>query len=232
MTAQFEAKIVRLSESKHIAAGKQQFVYEHPDDPTSLIKIFKPHKCDAVGQKPYKPDRNGVGKPRFRNKFRRATAYKGFLREFREYLEVKASCQTTDPLLPISEIKGLVATDLGLGMVHERISGADGTLSPTLASLARSGQLHQYHRMAIDEFFERMIALHITAGDLNPHNIVYQSGDEGSGRAVCVDGFSKKQKIPYLRFLKRLNTRELVRMKGELIVKLDAISEGYMKKNM
>ena len=216
MPSLFEPKLIRLSGSGHIAAGKQQLIYEHPEDPTSLIKIYQPHKCDVTGNRPYKPDVNGLERQRFRDRFRRATAYRRFLREFAEYLQVKASCQASDPLLPISEIRGVVPTDLGLGMVYERISDPDGSLSPTLKDIVSTGCLTQKHLIAVDEFFERMIAQHLTVGDLNLSNIVYQTSLENNGRVVCIDGFAKKQRIPYLRLSKRLNTRELIKWKRKV----------------
>lgn len=91
---------VALRDSNYIAKGRQQFVYEHPSDPSALIKITMLEKL--ASEEP------------FRTRASAAATLRPFLREFKEYILLKARNQSPNTLLPACEVRGIVQTDIGL----------------------------------------------------------------------------------------------------------------------
>ncbi|WP_299287446.1 YrbL family protein [uncultured Tateyamaria sp.] len=193
--------MLKLSDKPVIAKGERQHVYAHPDDPTLLVKVPQPGTFDADG---HLPDAGWLTR-----RLRRATMYKGFLREFVAYLELKAEHQDPDARLPISAVHGTVQSDLGLGLVYERISDPDGSLPPSLKELMDSGRLEAWHVTALHTFFDTLIAHHVVVSNKNLKNIIFQTEGPGHGRFVWIDSFGCKQSIPLRKWSKRLNTRRL-----------------------
>ena len=194
-------EIVALSAKPVIAQGGRQYVYEHPLDPTSLIKIAQPETYDRIDAM--------LLTRRWLDKFRRATAFGDFLREFREYVELKGRFQQPGVKLPICAVKGVVQTDLGLGLVYERISEPNGKLSPDLKSLIRSGRIRQRHFDDFDLFFQALRDCDVVACDMSFDNLVYQTDTDGQSRIVWIDSFGSKRPIPVRRWFRSLNHRKI-----------------------
>ena len=186
-------------------------MYEHPLDPTSLIKLSKPETCDEHGN---------LLERRFSDRFRRATAFRDFLREFQEYLELKARFQQPGIRLPLCEVRGIVQTDLGIGLVYERIANPDGRLAPTLKALMKRGDIGQQQISEIEDHFNFLMENRIVVSNFNSENIIYQSDPDGSGRFIWIDSFGSKQFIPTRRWFKTLNDRKLRSIRDKCLEKM------------
>lgn len=197
--------LIKLSNQKRITDGKRQNIYEHPDDPTTLIKITKPKTFDSNGN---------LKERRFSDRFRPATAFRSFLLEFNEFLLLKARNQSPNPALPLCQIRGIAQTDIGLGLLYERISNPDGTLAQPLKQLITSGNIAQQHLDEIEVFFQNQINNHVVVGNFNPLNIVYQINADGSGRFVWIDSFGSKQFIPIRSWFKSQNARKIRKIRA------------------
>lgn len=194
--------VVALSGSPIIAQGGRQHVYEHPLDPTSLIKFPKPETYDASSA-------NLKGREKWSDRFRRSTAFRDFLREFREYVELKAKHQQAGIKLPLCAVRGIVQTDMGLGLVYERMSEPDGSLSPNLEKLIEDGQVHQAHFEAFEAFFDSLLEHNVVVCDMSLDNLVYHTDADGLSRFVWIDSFGSKRPIPLRRWFRSLNNRKI-----------------------
>ena len=201
--------MLELKDKPVIARGNRQFVYAHPHDPSLLVKVPQPGTFDKDGHIP----KAGL----LERRFRRATMYKGFLREFREYLELVARWQDADAVLPVCAVRGTEPTDLGLGLVYERISDPDGSLPPSLHEMVEAGTLRRWHLPLLDAFFDSLVQNHVVVSNGNPGNIIFQSQGDRSGRFVWIDSFGCKQAIPYRKWSKMLNARRLEKIRTRFL---------------
>jgi hypothetical protein len=119
--------------------------------------------------------------------------------------------------LPFARIHGLVSTSAGLGLVVERISGADGGLAPTMIELVANRQFEKRHLEAVERFFARCRDLHVVFGDLTVNNIVYTEARDPDGEFIAVDGFGEKSAIPVHRWSRFLNDRKIERVRRRLM---------------
>ena len=206
--------MLRLSAESVIARGKRQYVYAHPNDPALLVKVPQPGTFDAHG---HIPNTKWIAR-----RFRRATMYNGFLREFRECLELKARVQEPGVQLPICEVHGTVPTDLGLGLVYERISDPDGNLPPTLKEMIQARKLEPQHLKLLHDFFDALIENHVVLSNKNLNNIVFQTKKVGPGRFVWIDSFGCKQLVPLRKWSKWLNARGLNKVRNHVVGKAEA----------
>lgn len=209
--------MIRLTGHPVIAEGNRQRVYDHPQDPGLLIKIPKPETYDASGHL-HTDDF-------FDHALRRATVFRGFLREFREYVELKARHQEAGARLPICEVFGVVQTDLGLGLVYERICDPNGQLSPTLHDLVSTGTLTKDHVERLEEHFRILMEEHVVVGNMNPRNLVYQQAADGPGRFIWIDSFGSKEFIPFRRMSSRLNARKIRKIRERFLQLIESRTE-------
>lgn len=220
--------VVILSKSPIIAQGTHQYVYEHPFDPTSVIKFRKPEAYDTSTA-------NLKGRTKWHERFRylRSTAYQDFLREFQEYVELKAKHQQVGAKLPLCAVRGIVQTDIGMGLVYERISEPDGSLSPNLEDLIEDGLARQHHLDAFETFFDSLLLHNIVGSAMTLDNLVYHTEADGLSRFVWIDSFGSKRYIPLRRWSRTLNNRKIeqVRVKRrepliKAIKKAAAMTDG------
>lgn len=185
--------MLTLSHSQPIALGHQRAVYQHPLDPDLLIKTMRP---ESVAKRWDAPGRWLKRLPRTRH-------YIGYLRELKEYIAAH-TCSDADP--PLARIAGLVETDVGLGLVCEKVRGADGGMAPTLFQcwLDAGGEPPWAHAQ-LEAFHESLLRHRIIVGDLNAANVVYGSDSRGGPRLVMVDGFGEKAVIPLCSMSRRFN---------------------------
>lgn len=208
-----------LKDKEMIAKGNRQYVYEHPNDPGTLLKIPQAHTMDE--------NFNLLSDTWFDRLFRRSTGYKGFLREFRESLDLMVRHQRGSSLIPVSEVRGVIQTDLGLALLYERISDPDGTLSPSLHDLAVDKKISQQHVDDLHTYFALLASEHVAINNKNLRNIVYQTWPDGSGRWVWIDSFGCKQTIPLRRWSRKMNARKLEQIRDRFV----AFAEDALRKN-
>lgn len=203
-TATPSETVLTLTGSPIIAQGTHQYVYEHPQDPTSLIKFRKPEAYDPTSA-------NLIGRAKWHEKFRylRSTAYQDFLREFREYVELKAKHQQADARLPLCAVRGVIQTDIGMGLVYERMSEPDGSLSPNLEDLIKEGQVRQHHLDAFEAFFDSLLFHNIVGSAMTLDNLVYHTEADGQARFVWIDSFGSKRYVPLRRWFRFLNNKKI-----------------------
>lgn len=196
-----DARRIRLGGREPLAVGRLRCVHAHPDCPGLLIKTVRP---DVIER------RWGDAAPWYKRRVR-TRQYTVFVRELAEYLAVQARHPDSDP--PIARLAGLVATDLGIGLVAEKVRGADGAMAPTVAALGQAhGRIEPWLEAAFDGFLEGLLRHGVVVGDLHAWNIVYGSDSRGGPRLVLVDGFGEKNFIPRNSLSTRVNARHTRRL--------------------
>jgi len=179
-----------LSDVNPVATGSRHSIYRHPTDRNLLIKV-----------------RRATAKPVWYKFHRRLYGPSiGFAREIREQLLIWSRCKCHPAFL--SKIVGFCETDIGIGMVIERLNDADGNLAKNLATIIRSGDFDNEKKSDLDTFLSQLLSSPLYFDDLCAANIVYGfDKDAGRYRFVLVDGFGHKTLIPVARLLPALDRR-------------------------
>ena len=207
--------VLQLAAREPLAVGHLRYVFQHPGNRNELIKVMR---ADAVASRWNRKSRWAKRLPRTRH-------YIGYLRELKEYIAARARSTHGEP--PIARMVGLVETDLGLGLVSEKVVGVDGTLAPTLAAVYERRGFTPDLTSALDAFLAGLIDCNVIVGDMHAWNIVYGSDSRGGPRLVMIDGFGEKHAIPISsmsRAINRYRTKRLYRRMIAQLVRLVPIS--------
>ncbi len=193
---------IRLSDKQPIKMGHKRAVYQHPLDPRLLIKIIRPDMFEK---------RWGDGAPWYKFK-RRSGRYINFRREVGEYICLRA--QDRDPSPSIQKISGLVETDLGLGLVVEKLVDERGNLAPTLKTVLMQSGLTSDLKVEIQRLIAELLRTGVILSKLNIRNVLLAYDMEHGRRLVIIDGMGSKSLIPIFAISKlanAYNTRRLAR---------------------
>ena len=203
--------IVRLSGLEPLAVGHLRSVYQHPGQRDALIKLMR---ADVV-------EKRWNARGRWLKRLPRTRHYIGYLREIKEYIAARAISDESE--LPIVRMIGLVETDLGLGLVSEKVVGAGGALAPTLAEVYSKGGYTQELRAALEKFLASLLAGNVIVGDMHAWNIVYGSDSRGGPRLVMIDGFGEKHAIPVSSMSRAVNRYRTMRLYRRMLAQLERL---------
>jgi hypothetical protein len=203
--------VLTLSSAEPIAVGHLRSVYQHPARANELVKVMR---ADAVARRWNAPGRWHKRLPRTRH-------FVQYLRELKEFIVARARAPEVD--VPIARMIGIVDTDLGLGLVSEKVVGTDGALAPTLATLyGRRGFTPEIQR-ALTAFLAGLIDGNVIVGDMHAWNIVYGSDSRGGPRLVMIDGFGEKHAIPISSMSRAINRYRTHRLYKRMIAQLERL---------
>jgi hypothetical protein len=201
--------MLTLRGSTPVAHGHKRFIFEHPSDPTLLVKVMQP---DVV------EERWGSSSTRpWYKTSRRYGQYMSLRRELSEYLAAAVKFPEGIPVL--QRFAGVVDTDYGVGVIVEKLVGRDGELAPTLAKLARRDGVTPELLQKLAQFEEELIKYNIVVGKLHAHNLVL-AVREGEERFVVIDGYGETALIPIHTWSTRINTAHTRSRLKRLIRKL------------
>lgn len=200
--------MLKLADQTPLAVGKLRSVYAHPDDAGAVVKVLRP---EVIATR-WSGSKNWV------KRLPRARHYAGYLREVKEYLAVRAVGAGEE--LPIARLGGLVDTDVGLGLVAERVSAPDGALAPTLFRLLKQHGFQPWIAQGLDALYAELQRHRVILGDLHPGNVVYGSVAGGAPRFVVIDGFGEKYVLPLCSMSRTLNRWHSARRYRRLIRKV------------
>ncbi|MBD3897061.1 hypothetical protein IEI94_14480 [Halomonas sp. ML-15] len=175
--------LIRLAHTQPLASGGSRLIYPHPEQPGQLIKVIK-------GRESMQP-KHRLTPTRLKARFQLTRQ----LRELREHIRI---LDTPSDLLSrhLPRIDGLVATDLGVGLVVEAIRDVNGRLAPTLSQLLGKSLIEPRHRDLLAIFFERLIASTAIVGDLSYNNLVLGQDVQGNDYFALVDGLGDNTLVP------------------------------------
>lgn len=162
-----------------LAAGSYRSVFQHPNDENLLVKVLREKEN-------YKPE------PWYKA-WRGSGEYKSFSREVAEYKSLRR--KNLHDLSFIQRFFGKVDTDLGLGMIVEKLLGPDGRLAPTVKQLVLREGLSDRMRAMLFELRDQVIEHNIIFSDIKGSNIVF-AHDRRGGRLVVIDGLGDRLWLP------------------------------------
>ncbi|MDY1549756.1 YrbL family protein [Luteibacter sahnii] len=198
--------IISLQGAAPIAVGHRRHVYQHPDDPGLLIKVMR------ADNRP----RHWYHAPWYR-RLARTGPYATYMREFTECLASRRYAKEPSPLV---RIVGLVDTDIGLGLVAERVVGRDGGLAPSLAAMVREQGMTPAIASLINRLFDEVLRHYVIVSDLRAENVVHGTDSAGGPRLVIVDGFGPTNRLPLNGVSRRYDVRRTRRQFDRLRVQL------------
>lgn len=202
--------VLPLAEAAPIASGQQRDVYPVPAQPDMVVKVVR--------------DPRPPSSERFIKRMVRTiapdTRFRVFLIDAFLEMKVAARLGANGPESPLPKCFGIVATDLGPGVLVERIADADGALAPRLVEVHRRNGLDDEVLALLNVFASRLYALDIVAGDLHEGNLVL-GWRNGEKRLFLIDGFGDRHAIPVRTWSRRLNARSLSRRFANMARRMD-----------
>lgn len=191
-----------LAHQPPLAIGNLRAIHQHPEHAQLLIKTLRP---EAVARRFDAPGR-------WYKRVPRARQYTGFVRELKEYVALAA--RAAHGIAPVARMVGIVETDLGIGLVSEKIVDAHGALAPSLHAIYRqNGGASAWTDAALDTLLDELLRFNVIVGDLHASNIVYGTDSRGGApRLVLVDGFGEKNLLPLKSLSRGLNQRNTRRV--------------------
>ena len=173
---------VALVPDQVLTRGLARMIFDHPQEPGRLIKVVDPDGTDAR---------------RAQNRNRPAImlygAFASWQREVSEYCRIMNRIGQLPDF--IAGYHGFVMTNLGVGLVVERIGDPDGQLAPSIDTVAATQDHGLDLRSMIDTFFSELTRSGGVASDLNPRNLVVASR-RGKPGLVLVDGLGDRVILP------------------------------------
>ena len=192
--------MLELSTTPPLAVGHLRHVFQHPENPAYLVKVMR---ADAVDAR--------IVKGRWYKRLPRTREFIGYVRELKEYIVSQARSESRNA--PIARMVGLVDTDLGLGLVAEKVCGPDGGLARTLAALYSDQRgFSEMLERELATFRRGLLEANVIVGDMHAWNIVFGSDSRGGPRLVLIDGFGEKNIIPMSSMSRRFNARNTERL--------------------
>lgn len=177
---------LRLEGAAAIARGGHRTVYPHPDDPGLCVKVL---------HEPWREINRRLNDPLRHLRLRRHfDENRGELHELTRLRRRLGAQLTTHFPAP----HGLVDTDLGEGLVVDRVVDFDGRTSLTLKNHLWLHGLEPDCQAALDDFWRFLVAHRVMVRDPQPHNLVVQRRGGGAGlRIVMIDGFGSSDLLPF-----------------------------------
>lgn len=206
---------LKLGGQTPLAQGTHRALFEVPRAPELLVKVMlerPPAEASVTSGKRLK---------QWLRTRRRYGRFRFLFREYHYYLRAKLEAAETGIKAPVAELRGLIQTDQGIGMLCEKVIGPDGALGPPVSMLHEDGRLLAYLPM-LDDFAQRLFDLNLVANDVNDGNVVL--GLRGEKEAfVLVDGLGDSHLIPLRTWWPWYNHRSLHKRLHKLAARIDRI---------
>jgi hypothetical protein len=190
-----------LRDKTPLIEGTHRVLYEVDGAPHLVVKVMR----RRVTVKP----RNFVKllKYRFRDRYLPSAHYRFLYREYKTYIDIKLAQEQRRQAPPIAELRGLVQTDLGMGMLAEKIVSRTGALASTVHAMFLAGELDR-HLAGLTHFARSLFDWNLRVNDLNSVNIVL-GWRGGHDEFVIIDGLGDSNIVPIRSWSTRANRRSL-----------------------
>ncbi len=203
---------VWLNPNAALAQGAGRVVYAHPDRADALIKVSKPRKRDQYALLS------------LRLRKRRFGCLRSAFKEYEEYIAAMSRLGRIPSALPA--FRGFVDTNLGIGMVVEKITDADGNLAPSQREYIECHGLTDDLVVKTHALVDEIKAARIVAGDLTPSNIVIGVDEAGKQRLFLVDGTSENTFFRVKTHFRPVYLRWIEKKRRKLIADMNRIAAG------
>lgn len=203
-----------LRSTAPLGHGTRRVVYQHPGDPDALIKVLPEGKLALRRDSGrFKSWRRWLGNE---NSGVRA----GFRRELRAIAAMRARLGAVPDC--VADACGMISTDLGPGIVVQKIRGRDGGLAPTLGTVLRAEGLTAARREQLLRLQACIQRSQAVLNNLALHNIVVAFDPVAGERLVMVDCLGDKSLVPIREFSRWLNRRAIAKHLRGLMQRVEA----------
>jgi hypothetical protein len=215
-------RLLELAGLRPIASGAERLVYQHPYDPSLLVKVIDfPAMAEHLSTRPLR---------RWRKNHQREGAYRNHVAELAEYTAAQ-NVAAGRWKVPMARVLGLAQTDMGLGLLVEKITDGKGGLAPTVEQIVREQGLGEKLARELDYFFDTLADHHIILNDVSARNVVLGQNADGEPGLYLIDGFGSKQAVPVFAYSKTLNRQRILRKYHRLKAKLVLRSQARVRLN-
>ena len=118
---------------------------------------------------------------------------------------------------------GVIATDIGLGLVVSRVTDRSGGLAPTLDQVVVRNGLTDRLLSEVEDLARQMNELKISTNDISVKNIVYGWNALAYDHLVVIEGIGVNTFIPIARYSNYFNVRSNNRHFAQLIRSLEKL---------
>lgn len=191
-------RFLQVTTRKPLNNGHSRLVFEHPDDPSLVVKVLRPDVIE---------DRFGKG-IRWYKRPRRSGPFLSYVREIQEYVAMYSVHRQRLPFL--QTVVGLVETDLGLGLVTEAARDRQGNIAPNIAMLIERGQFDSTVRGDLEIYLHQILACDVIISDMNVGNLVYAYSEPDGNHFVLIDGLGNANILPLKSLSRRINRRSKI----------------------
>jgi hypothetical protein len=209
-----------LKDQTPIAAGATQTVYQHPNDPTLLIKV---RKLETL-QRAYNRKIGGMIGYR-----RRHGLHTTWMRELEHYFSVRLRLGYHPQFL--QHYHGVIDTDLGLGLVVGKVTDRTGALAPILGDVALRSGVTPELRQSVNELLQQLNELRISTTDISVRNIVCGWSEAAGDHLVMIEGIGVNTFIPLARFSNYFNVRSNDRHFAKTLRSLEKLERHRLSQN-
>lgn len=193
----FSLQLLQLSDQDLLAKGGHRNVYACPGQPELLIKVTRPRT---------RP--NCSFSKRLIRRILPDLAFRNALKELECEMKAALKCGGDIARLPLARSFGVVQTDVGPGVVVERVQSEDGELAHHLLWMSKRHLLNDETLADLNSFVHKLFELQVVGRDIHEQNIVY--GVRGQARMfLLIDGYGERNLIPLRSLSRRLNDRSL-----------------------
>ncbi|MCU0793396.1 MAG: PhoP regulatory network YrbL family protein [Opitutaceae bacterium] len=169
---------LRLAGLAPFGVGGRRRCFVHPDFPGRCVKVAR-----ADGTTMLQPKKSGW-RPAWTQR-----VYDNNADELNELGKLRRMLGDETMARHFPRLYGMVATDLGPGLVMDLVRDADGRISQTLREQLSEGNELGKYREAYDEFGRFLLGHGIVTRDLLDHNLAVRRGEGGEFRFYLIDGF-------------------------------------------
>lgn len=172
--------------------GRAVFAVKAPDDLVVKVPMNALRAADTGRVRP------------FLYKHFPTTRHRMLLRQLTHDIEVRIRSHDAGIASPIAFTNGVMRTDMGLGLLMQRVGPEGGGLGMTLDEFVARDLLDTAALKALNDFSRAVFALGVVAPGLNSRSIVWGQ-QEGKWQPLIVDGFGDpnviklRSWVPYLR---------------------------------
>ncbi|APZ90582.1 YrbL family protein [Fuerstiella marisgermanici] len=194
-----EATFIKLADQEPFGVGGRRLCFTHPDDPGKCIKVLRQDQQRTIRGK-----RSGIVPARLRRRYDNNADEQQILEDLYRRIGPAMSQH-----LPVSH--GIVATDLGPGLVLDLVRDWNGQISRSLRELISTGHELDEFRPAFEKFGQFLMAYTVLTRSLLDHNLAVQSRRDGSWQIYLIDGLGDPAFLPVARWVQSIGARKVRR---------------------
>jgi hypothetical protein len=190
-------ELLHLQNSQPIGVGGHRTCYVHPERTELCVKVL---------HEPWRQINRRLNAP-----FRHIRPRRHYDENRSEYHELRKLQRKLGTAMTahFPQVHGLVRTDVGEGLVVDRILDPDGQTSLTLKNYIWLYGLDDACLRALEAFWSFLIRHRVMVRDPMPHNLVVQKKGDGQLRVIMIDGFGSSDLFPFRAWVGSLAEKKL-----------------------